>query len=98
MQKTRRLCWRSCAHCKRMFKGAAPMRRTQLIVISVMATRTILGQNSAQDATPRGYGRAMVVSTGGIVATSQYLASQAGAQILARGGSAIDAAVAANAV
>jgi gamma-glutamyltranspeptidase/glutathione hydrolase len=40
----------------------------------------------------------MVISQHGIVATSQTLASQAGAQILARGGSAIDAAIAANAV
>lgn len=39
----------------------------------------------------------MVISRLGIVATSQALASQAGAQILARGGSAIDAAIAANA-
>ncbi len=39
----------------------------------------------------------MVISTGGIVATSQTLASQAGAQVLARGGSAMDAAIAANA-
>ena len=40
----------------------------------------------------------MVLSRHGIVATSQTLASQAGAQILARGGSAVDAAIAANAV
>ncbi len=40
----------------------------------------------------------MVITEGGIVATSQTLASQAGAQILARGGSAVDAAIAANAV
>jgi len=39
----------------------------------------------------------MVISDGGIVATSQTLASQAGAQVLARGGSAMDAAIAANA-
>jgi gamma-glutamyltranspeptidase/glutathione hydrolase len=39
----------------------------------------------------------MVLSDRGIVATSQTLASQAGAQVLARGGSAIDAAIAANA-
>src|ERR1035437_6225647 len=42
--------------------------------------------------------RSMVISDRGIVATSQTLASQAGAQILARGGSAVDAAIAANAV
>ncbi|MBU6400160.1 MAG: gamma-glutamyltransferase family protein, partial [Verrucomicrobia bacterium] len=41
--------------------------------------------------------RSMVVSRYGIVATEQPLASQAGAMILAQGGNAIDAAVAANA-
>src|SRR5690242_7045300 len=46
----------------------------------------------------RNYGRSMVISQQGIVATSQALASEAGAQILARGGSAADAAIAANAV
>src|SRR6266436_4210411 len=49
----------------------------------------------AQDRTQA---RSMVISDRGIVATSQTLASQAGAQILARGGSAMDAAIAANAV
>ena len=46
----------------------------------------------------RNYGRSMVITRQGIAATSQALASQAGAQILARGGSVIDAAIAANAV
>src|ERR1700753_242173 len=46
----------------------------------------------------RNYGRSMVISQQGIVATSHALASQAGAQVLARGGSAMDAAIAANAV
>src|SRR5260370_22752345 len=46
----------------------------------------------------RDYARSMVISRQGIVATSQTLASAAGAQILARGGSAMDAAIAANAV
>jgi gamma-glutamyltranspeptidase/glutathione hydrolase len=41
--------------------------------------------------------RSMVITRQGIVATSEVLASQAGAQILARGGSAADAAIAANA-
>jgi gamma-glutamyltranspeptidase / glutathione hydrolase len=49
----------------------------------------------AQD---RSQARSMVISDLGIVATSQTLASQAGAQVLARGGTAIDAAIAANAV
>jgi gamma-glutamyltranspeptidase/glutathione hydrolase len=50
---------------------------------------------AAQD---RSQARSMVITRRGIVATAQPLASQAGAQILARGGSAVDAAIAANAV
>jgi gamma-glutamyltranspeptidase / glutathione hydrolase len=50
---------------------------------------------STQD---RSYGRSVVMTERGIVATSHYLASQAGAQVLAQGGSAMDAAIAANAV
>src|SRR5271169_5121169 len=46
----------------------------------------------------RNYGRSMVIAQQGIAATSQTLASQAAAQILAKGGSAVDAAIAANAV
>lgn len=42
--------------------------------------------------------RSMVITPYGMVATSQVQASQAGAEILARGGSAVDAAIAANAV
>jgi len=49
----------------------------------------------AQD---RSHARSMVVTRFGIVATSHVQASQAGAEILARGGSAVDAAIAANAV
>jgi gamma-glutamyltranspeptidase / glutathione hydrolase len=50
---------------------------------------------SAQD---RSYGRSIVATQYGMVATSQVSASQVGAIILERGGSAIDAAIAANAV
>ena len=51
--------------------------------------------SNAQD---RSYGRSMMVSDRGIVATSHFLASQAGAQVLQKGGAAIDAAIAANVV
>jgi gamma-glutamyltranspeptidase / glutathione hydrolase len=57
-----------------------------LMLVSVLA---------AQD---RSYARSMVITRYGIVATSHVQASLAGAQILARGGSAVDAAIAANAV
>jgi gamma-glutamyltranspeptidase / glutathione hydrolase len=46
----------------------------------------------------RTQGRSVVMSAGGITASEHPLASQAGASILARGGHAIDAAIAANAV
>src|SRR5256885_1631250 len=42
--------------------------------------------------------RSMIVTRYGIVAASQFLASQAGARMLESGGNAIDAAIAANAV
>ena len=40
----------------------------------------------------------MVISTHGIVSSEHPLASQVGAMVLARGGHAVDAAIAANAV
>lgn len=49
----------------------------------------------AQD---RSTARSMVITRSGIVATSYVQASVAGAEVLARGGSAIDAAITANAV
>jgi gamma-glutamyltranspeptidase / glutathione hydrolase len=62
-------------------------------VILVVLASSILA--SARD---RSSARSMVVTRYGIVATSHVQASVAGAQILAHGGSAIDAAIAANAV
>jgi gamma-glutamyltranspeptidase/glutathione hydrolase len=50
------------------------------------------------DAQERTQGRSMVISKHGIVAAESPLAAQAGVAILARGGNAIDAAVASNAV
>ena len=43
-------------------------------------------------------GRSRIATKYGIVATSQPLAAQAGVQVLERGGNAVDAAIAANAV
>src|ERR1700694_562229 len=59
---------------------------------------TLVISSMPSESQDRSHARSMVISQHGIVATSQTLASQAGAQILARGGSAIDAAIAANAV
>src|SRR5213080_2888284 len=65
------------------------------IPVRILFLLVIAAPVSAQE---RSYGRSMVINDRGIVATSHTLASQAGAQILAKGGSAMDAAIAANAV
>jgi gamma-glutamyltranspeptidase / glutathione hydrolase len=65
---------------------------------TLSAALILLSFSLSANAQDRSYGRSMVVSDRGIVATSHFLASQAGAQVLQKGGSAIDAAVAANAV
>src|SRR5438552_13833090 len=62
-----------------------------LIIMALMIAQVAYAQD-------RSYGRSMVITDRGIVGTSHYLASQAGAQILAKGGNAMDAAIAANAV
>jgi gamma-glutamyltranspeptidase/glutathione hydrolase len=64
-------------------------------ILLLMFLFTMTMQFSGQD---RSYGRSVVMTDRGIVATSHYLASQAGAQVLAKGGTAMDAAIAANAV
>ncbi|HEX3821474.1 MAG TPA: gamma-glutamyltransferase [Candidatus Sulfotelmatobacter sp.] len=57
----------------------------------------LLALSASSIAQDRTNARSMVISPYGIVATSQVQASQAGAEILSRGGSAVDAAIAANA-
>jgi gamma-glutamyltranspeptidase/glutathione hydrolase len=69
-----------------------------MIPMNFRAFALLLGFVAALPAQDRSWGRSMTITRGGIVATSQTLASQAGAQILARGGSAVDAAIASNAV
>src|SRR5580658_2003130 len=64
-------------------------------VFAALAFCLIAASLPAQD---RSYGRSVVSTQYGIVATSYVQASQAGARVLEQGGSAIDAAIAANAV
>src|SRR5277367_1364984 len=72
------------------------IKRFALVLLAAFAAAGMNGENAmAQD---RGQGRSMVISQSGIVATESPLASQAGAQVLERGGNAVDAAIAAHAV
>jgi len=65
------------------------------IAVAVLLLTSFTTFMSARD---RSSARSMVVTRYGIVATSHVQASVAGAKILERGGSAVDAAIAANAV
>ena len=68
---------------------------TRIAVWSCAALLPLVMPSYSQERTQA---RSMVISKHGIAATSQTLASQAAAQVLARGGSAMDAAIAANAM
>ena len=70
--------------------------RSSLLLIAIPLLAAALAQS--QSNVTRDYGRSMTITQHGIAATSQILASQAGAEMLARGGNAADAAIAANAV
>src|SRR4051812_35763929 len=69
-----------------------PLNRLRTLILLLPVCLPM--SSPAQD---RSEARSMVISRHGIVATSQTLASQAGARVLERGGSAMDAAIAANA-
>ena len=68
------------------------------ISVAALAWMTFCAAVYGQAHWGRSYGRSMVITQNGIAATSQILASQTAAGILAHGGSAADAAIAANAV
>jgi gamma-glutamyltranspeptidase/glutathione hydrolase len=68
------------------------------ISIRIAAAALLFTTSMSMSARDRSNARSMVITRYGIVATSHVQASVAGAQVLARGGSAVDAAIAANAV
>ncbi|HZZ39994.1 MAG TPA: gamma-glutamyltransferase, partial [Acidobacteriaceae bacterium] len=68
------------------------------ILLLVLAAPSLMHAQLLNPSQGRSQGRSMVTTRYGIVAAESPLAAQAGAQILARGGNAIDAAVATNAV
>jgi gamma-glutamyltranspeptidase / glutathione hydrolase len=79
------------------------MRTRLVITIAIVAAvaATGLGQQSDPETTRRRpvvTGRSKIATKYGIVAASQPLAARAGVQILERGGNAVDAAIATNAV
>jgi len=71
-------------------------RYARLVVTILLAWGMALAVTGAQES--RSQGRSMVISRGGIVAAENPLAAQAGAAVLAKGGSAVDAIVATNSV
>ena len=76
-------------------------RRAALFAAGILAGLAMMtGEMDAQNisAPDRGQARSMVISRNGIVAAESPLAAQAGVEMLERGGSAADAAVAANAM
>jgi gamma-glutamyltranspeptidase / glutathione hydrolase len=69
-------------------------RLTIFLYLFIAMAIAAIGTNG-QD---RSQGRSMVISKGGIVAAESPLAAQAGVRILERGGNAVDAAIATNAM
>src|SRR5580658_4800189 len=68
------------------------------ISIRIAAAALLFTTSMSLSARDRSNARSMVITRYGIVATSHVQASVAGSQVLARGGSAMDAAITANAV
>src|ERR1700756_1931469 len=87
--------WTSSARQRILSRNSLPFTRSSMLIRLSIVVLVLTSAAYPQD---RSHARSMVITREGIVATSHVQASIAGAQILARGGSAVDAAIAANAV
>src|SRR5438477_11099249 len=86
-------------HHRRTSPREASVSILRVSIASLSALVTVADLAAAQsDSRLPVTGRSMVITKYGIVAASQPLAARAGVQILERGGNAVDAAVATNAV
>ena len=73
-------------------------RLALLLLFPVMANSQMTGAGYDRPIGDPKLSRSVVMAPSGMVATSHTLAAQAGVEVLKRGGNAIDAAIAANAV
>src|SRR5580700_5200053 len=86
---------------RRIFESSKILRARIVVALlagAIVATAGAYRGGSEALAQDRNQGRSMVISRNGIVAAESPLAAQAGVQMLERGGNAVDAAVAANAM
>jgi gamma-glutamyltranspeptidase / glutathione hydrolase len=74
------------------------MKISSMLRVFLYLSIAILTAGHHVDAQDRSQGRSMVISRNGIVAAESPLAAQAGVRILERGGNAVDAAIATNAM
>jgi gamma-glutamyltranspeptidase/glutathione hydrolase len=87
----------TCIFLKIWFKGDVVKLSCFSKPLAVLLTVALATPSFAVTDPARRQARSLVMTQYGIVASSQAVASQAGVSVLARGGSAIDAAIAANA-